>query len=512
MAGYYLMYLRKSRADAEKERYGKYETLAVHEKALTELARRERYPVAEVYRELVSGESIEERAQFKRVMERIADPDCEGVIVHAIDRLGRGDPMEYGWVLSSFRWTSTKIVTPGRVYDPADPSDLQQLKLQMFVANIELEHIRERMRQGSVASAERGNYLGSKPPYGYDKVPGKPAITPSGTEAPVVRTIFRMAASGSNKGQIARHLNDSGVPTRHGKTWMPARVGAIISNPVYKGVIRYGYRRQKVVSREGMRFIRKTSVSGEGSYVLAKGLHEPIVDEGTWEAAQKVFEAAPVPRDRALKNPLAGLIFCGECGRAMIRQVVVNKQGRKYPRLRHVYDNGCHCRSASLEQILGAVCDALEHAANDIETGATACGADPEEMRAIERALAEEDRRLDKLMELFYAEAITVDEFKQRRRSSEELTRRLRERHDELSARDVDPVEVVCTTREAIRMLKDPAIGAEARNSMLKSFVDRIDYWGAENRGRDVRLDIYLKGSWPSSSSSNRSDSTHESA
>ena len=34
------MYLRKSRADAEKERVGRYETLAVHERALTELARR----------------------------------------------------------------------------------------------------------------------------------------------------------------------------------------------------------------------------------------------------------------------------------------------------------------------------------------------------------------------------------------------------------------------------------------------------------------------------------------
>ena len=494
MPGYYLMYLRKSRADAEKERYGKYETLAVHERALTELARRERYPVAEVYRELVSGESIEERAQFKRVMERIADPDCEGVIVHAIDRLGRGDPMEYGWVLSSFRWTGTKIVTPGRVYDPADPSDLQQLKLQMFVANIELEHIRERMRQGSVASAERGNYLGSKPPYGYDKVPGKPAIVPSDTEAPVVRTIFRMAASGSNKGQIARHLNEAGVPTRHGKAWVPSRVGSVLSNPVYKGMIRYGYRRQRVVARDGMRFVKKTSVSDEGSYVLRQGVHEPLVDAETWEAAQGAFEAAPVPRDRSLKNPLAGLIVCGRCGRAMVRQVVTNRYGARYPRLRHVYDNGCHCRGANLDSILGAVCEALERAAEDIETGATACGADPEEMRAIERALAEEDRRLDKLMELFYAEAITVDEFKERRRASEDMTRRLRERHDELAARDVNPVEVVCTTREAIRMLRDPSIGAEERNAMLRSFVERIDYWGSEDRGRAVRLDIHLKG------------------
>lgn len=494
MAGYYLMYLRKSRADAEKERYGKYETLAVHEQALTELARRERYPVAEVYRELVSGESIEERPEFKRVMERISDPDCEGVIVHAIDRLGRGDPMEYGWVLSSFRYTGTRIVTPGRVYDPADPSDLQQLKLQMFVANIELEHIRDRMQQGSVASARRGNYLGSKPPYGYSKVTGKPVIVPDEAEAPTVRLIFGMAARGSNKGEIARRLNSSGIPTRHGKTWTPARVGTIIENPVYKGMVRYGYRRQRVVSRDGMRFVKKTTVSEEGQYVLAEGNHEPLVSPEEWQEAQRAFEAAPVPHDRSLKNPLAGLIVCGKCGRAMVRQVVTNKQGLRYPRLHHVYDNGCHCRSSSLASIMDAVCSALEDAANDIETGVTRCGADPEELRAIERALAEEDRRLDKLMELFYAEAITVEEFKDRRRASEEKTRRLRERHDELSARDVDPERIAFTTREAIRLLRDPRVGAEPKNAMLKSFVERIDYWGSENRGRVVRLDIHLKG------------------
>ena len=293
MPGYYLMYLRKSRADAEKERYGKYETLSVHEKALTELARRERLPVAQIYRELVSGETIEARTEFKRVMERIADPDCAGVIVHAIDRLGRGDPMEYGWIPSSFRYTETLIVTPGRTYDPNDATDLQQLKMQMFVSNIEFDHIRERLTNGSVASAERGNYIGSKPPYGYDKVPGKPAIVPNEKEADVVRMIFSMAAAGDNKGAIARHLNGAGIPTRYGKLWCSARVGTILSNPVYKGFVRYGYRRKLVVSRDGLNFVKATSVSDEGRYVLAHGLHEPLVDEGTWGAAQGAFEAIP---------------------------------------------------------------------------------------------------------------------------------------------------------------------------------------------------------------------------
>ena len=34
--GYYIMYLRRSRADIEKEKYGEFNTLAAHEKTLTE--------------------------------------------------------------------------------------------------------------------------------------------------------------------------------------------------------------------------------------------------------------------------------------------------------------------------------------------------------------------------------------------------------------------------------------------------------------------------------------------
>lgn len=494
MSGYYLMYLRKSRADAEKERYGKFETLAVHEEALRKLARIEHLPVAAVYRELVSGETIEARAEFRKLMERIADPDCEGVIVHAIDRLGRGDPMEYGWILSSFRFTHTLIVTPGRTYDPNDTNDLQQLKMQMFVSNIEFDHIRARLVSGSVASAERGNYLGSKAPYGYDKVPGKSAIVPNEAEAPVVRLIFSMAAGGENKGSIARHLNSTGQLTRHGKLWCASRIGTIISNPVYKGMVRYGYRRQRVTSRDGLRFVKKTTVSKDGEYVLKRGVHEPLVTEELWLRAQAAFESVPVPRDRSIKNPLAGLIVCGKCGRALVRQVVTNKYGGRYERLHHAYNSTCHCRSADLGDIIESLCEALARAAEDIELGVTSCGTDPREVEAIERAIAEQDRKLDKLLELYYAEAITVGEFKQRRDASEELSRRLRERHDELVSRASDPVEIATTTREAIRLLASDEVGAEAKNDFLRRIIERIDYWREDKRGGRIRLAVHMRG------------------
>ncbi len=497
--GYYLIYLRKSRADAEKERYGKYETLAVHEKTLLALAERERYRIANdgVYRELVSGESIEERTEFKKVMTRIADPLCLGVLVHAIDRLGRGDPMQYGLILSTFRFSSTLVVTPNRVYDPNNADDLQQLKLQMFVSNIELEHIKERLRNGSVSSAERGNYIGSKPPYGYDKVPYKSAIVPNEREAPVVKLIFRLADEGWNKGAIARYLNSCGIKTRHGCLWTAARIAAILSNPIYKGWVRYGYRRQKAVSFDGLKLVRKTVVSKDGEYVLEKGAHEPLVSEEEWDSANKqAFEGIPTRRDRSIKNPLAGLIVCRKCGRALVRQAVKNKYGKTYDRLHHAYQTECQCKSIRMDYVVDCLCDALEEIAANLETGIVGYGVDPAEIEAVERALAEEDRRLDKLMELYYADAITLEEFKSRKTASDDTTGRLAAKLEELRGRDSDPLEIAFSVREALGILRDESVSAEDKNVALKSFVDRIEYEELDTarKNRQIKLTVHLHG------------------
>lgn len=64
----YLIYLRKSRADHEAEARGEGETLARHEKALTELAARMNLPVGAVYKEIVSGETISARPWMQRLL------------------------------------------------------------------------------------------------------------------------------------------------------------------------------------------------------------------------------------------------------------------------------------------------------------------------------------------------------------------------------------------------------------------------------------------------------------
>jgi DNA invertase Pin-like site-specific DNA recombinase len=495
--GYYLIYLRKSRADVEAEKRGEMETLSIHREQLTKFAKNGGYRVAETFSELVSGESIAARTEFKKVMKRIEEPGCRGVIVHAIDRLGRGDPFEYGMILSAFRFSDTLIVTPQRTYDPNDRADLQVLKLQMFVSNIEFEHIRERMRQGSVASAQRGNYIGSRAPYGYSKVwkDRRPTLEPDRTEAPVVRRIYSMAAAGVNKGSIARSLNESGIHARSGGLWTAQRIGAVLANPVHKGVIRYGLHSLKQVSRDGIE-VRKKRVRNEGGYVETQGVHEPLVSIDEWEQAnRRAFEGIPVKAGRSVKNPLAGLIVCGKCGRALIRQNVRNRYGSEYSRLHHVYYTECQCKSISLDYVMDKLVDALEQVSHDIEIGIVEKGSDEDEIAALDAAIEEEERRIGKLIELYEAEAITISEFVGRRTASDDRKAKMKKRREKIVSKAIDAQEVNASVHEALEALRRENVSAETKNAVLRSFIDKIEYFELDQARSDrrIRLDIHLR-------------------
>ena len=63
----YCLYLRKSRADSEAEALGEGETLARHEKALLDLAKKLNLNITAIYREIVSGETIAARPVMQQL-------------------------------------------------------------------------------------------------------------------------------------------------------------------------------------------------------------------------------------------------------------------------------------------------------------------------------------------------------------------------------------------------------------------------------------------------------------
>jgi DNA invertase Pin-like site-specific DNA recombinase len=328
----YCIYLRKSRADAEAELSGEGETLARHEKALLSLAARMKLPITKIYKEIVSGETIVGRPQMQQLLTDVEAGAWEGVLVMEVERLGRGNTLDQGIILNAFKFSSTKIITPVKTYDPNDEFDEEYFEFSQFMSRREYKTIIRRMQRGREASAKEGKFIGSIPPYGYRiiKLKGEKGnsleIVPE--EAAAVRYAFELFANGEAQADgtireigrpaIAKRLDEMGFINRRGGTWATASVTTMLKNPVYCGRIPWKRNPQKRTTENGV--VKRKRIRAE-SYTTVPGLHEPIVSEELWNRVQEKMKTRKTsPQPSALQNPLAGLVRCSYCGNLMQRR------------------------------------------------------------------------------------------------------------------------------------------------------------------------------------------------
>lgn len=320
----YCLYLRKSRLERELEAKGELETLARHEKQLLSYAQAHSLPVTKIYKEVVSGESIDARPEMQKLLDEVENGKWEGVLVMEIERLARGDTIDQGIVARAFSRYNTKIITPIKTYDPSNEFDEEYFEFGLFMSRREYKTITRRIQRGRIQSAKEGRFLSSVPPYGYDKVKIKNdkgyTLSPNEAEAEVVKLIYDMYISGNGMTVIANALDKKGIKPRYRDTWSKSTISDILKNPVYMGKIRWAYRKEEKDYTD-KRKIRKTrTVNNECIYV--DGLHEAIITEDTFSKAQKIRKnntRKSVKKDLTLKNPLSGVVFCKKCNAPMTR-------------------------------------------------------------------------------------------------------------------------------------------------------------------------------------------------
>lgn len=332
----YLIYLRKSRADAEAETRGEGETLARHEKALLELSRWLKLNVTQIYREVVSGETIAARPVMQQLLSEVEQGLWAGVLVMEVERLARGDTMDQGFVAQAFKYSSTKIVTPMKTYDPNNEFDEEYFEFGLFMSRREYKVINRRLQRGRLASVKEGKYVCSIAPYGYKRVRLEHdkgfTLAPLPEQADVVRTIFEFYTLGEKQGDgtykrlgislIVRRLNKLKIPPQKGGQWVTASIRDILINPVYIGKVRWNWRPAVKKMVDGHVVIERPRSSIE-ECVVVDGLHDGIIDPDVFAAAQENITKnppRPVGERNVVKNPLAGLVICGKCGRRMTRR------------------------------------------------------------------------------------------------------------------------------------------------------------------------------------------------
>ena len=322
-SGEYAIYLRKSRADMEAEAKGEGETLARHEHILLELANKKGLRIGEIYREIVSGETIEARPKMQKLLSDVRQGKWKGVLVVEVERLARGETIDQGVVAKAFRISNTKIITPMKTYDPNDEFDEEYFEFGLFMSRREYKVINRRLQRGRILSVKEGKYVGSVAPFGYDrvKIKGDKGYTlRKNAEANTVKIMFDLYAYDDlSIGEVTRKLNEMGLKPRINEEWTVPTVRGILENPVYLGKIKWNGRKVvKVYKHEKLISTRPRNKD----YILVDGLHKPIIDEKTWKiaSAKRSLNSAPVKHNNTVKNPLCGLVICSKCGKKMKRR------------------------------------------------------------------------------------------------------------------------------------------------------------------------------------------------
>lgn len=318
----YAAYLRKSRADADKTIE---EVLSSHRHDLLKLAKAQGVGIVDWYEEIVSGESVSNRPQVQALLDAVSDGKYLAVFCMDIDRLGRGDMMDQGLILNTFRRSETKIITPRKTYDLTDDADETMSEFEAFFARHEYKTIRKRMRRGTIACLENGGYVANAP-YGYEqcRINKKPSLRIIPEEARFVQLAFDRYCAGVGATAIADELNVLGAVPRRNDQFNKNSVRYMLRNPVYCGLITFN--RTRVVKKGAHGSDRNISRSNpEDKWLVAPGLHEAIISKEQFEQAQNIRRGKDMPQFHlqggSIHNQFAGIFRCAKCGRSLVTSI-----------------------------------------------------------------------------------------------------------------------------------------------------------------------------------------------
>ncbi|NIK55753.1 recombinase family protein [Kribbella shirazensis] len=412
------------------------------------------------------------------------------LVIWKLDRLSRQGIGRVGEFLRTIGAVGGRLVSVRDGLDTSDTSDRRLVEMLAEHARSESENLGLRVRSAKTYLRSTGRWIGGAPPYGLAVRNGRLEVDPA--TGPVVRQIADRILGGSSLTEVARWLNDTGVPSPRGVKRGVGSIAQLLRPPSVAGLLpetlRHVDGRYSGVVRPWI-----DPGTGEPVSVMAPG-QMPLISPSEQLHIAAVFEERTklstygVRRGRRSPDSeylLTGLLRCAGCAERM------SKQGNSY-----------RCQSVRLGRDCGAPAGAYRPALDAavvqlwmdrldlLEDGEPlrqavaerlAADADPDTVRrraSLQAALADERAALTVLEQDHYLRR-TVD------RSRflllhDALTRRI---CDLESALERVPAPVVDT-----RWLRDPGLrtdkwsgaGVRERRGLLKLAIDTI----AVSRGR----------------------------
>lgn len=507
------IYLRKSRADLELEAKGQGETLFKHKKALLKLAKENGYNVVRIFEEIVSGESLFHRPQMQELLKCVENGEFDAVLVVDMERLGRGNMKEQGLILETFRDSNTKIITLRKVYDLNDEFDEEYSEFEAFMSRKELKMITRRLLRGRKQSVEGGNYIGTRPPYGWViKKEGKSRwLEPHPEQFQVMCMIYEWYShddleqrKGSNL--IANELNAMGFRTYTGKLWDSSSVLTVIKNWANNGYVEDGKKEHKKTPTG-----RKVRTRDRSEVTVVVGKHDKFITtelRSNFLKSQEILKGkwhVPYQLENGITNPLAGIVRCAKCGHSMVYRPYTTQ-----PAHLKCYNRHCDCRSSKFDYVENAIMDGLEQwlreyklelskhkredsTSREVELKKLALTTLDKEMSELE---AQRGRLLDFLERGIYSEELYLER-------SQNLAKRIEENNASIHYAQVELQNAVTREKQQNNIIplvqnviklykrsKDPA----KKNALLKSILMKVEYRKEKHqRNDDFEIELFPK-------------------
>lgn len=333
------IYIRLSREDGDKEES---DSVGNQRKLLTEyVAKKEDFILYDIYVDDGYSGTNFNRPSFQKMIADIEDGKVNCVVVKDLSRFGR-DYIDTGRYLERyFPELGVRFIS---VTDSID-SMKQAYDMLLPIKNIFNEQYARDISkkiQATVKSKQKaGEFIGAFTSYGYKKSPvDKNKLVIDDYAADVVRRIFSLYIQGYGKQRIAKLLNSEGIlcPAEYKKVngenykncnrlesttyWSYSTINSILHREMYVGNMVQGTKHQRMRSKQ--------KKMPKEEWIIVENTHEPIIDKETWEKAQSLLRKRTRELDlETNKNIFAGFVKCGDCGRAMTKNMWRRADGSK---------------------------------------------------------------------------------------------------------------------------------------------------------------------------------------
>ena len=279
---------------------------------------KENWTMVDIYAdEGITGTSAEKREDFQRLIADCRRGKIDRILVKSISRFAR-NTKECLEAIRELKSLGVGVCFEKEHIDTATMSGEMMTAMFAAFAQAESDSISGNMKWSYQRRMQRGEFITCSAPYGYRLHNGDLKVHVE--EGEVVYWIYSVYLKGMSMDQIAKMLNQAGVPVADNpqqQEWERSTVAYILKNEKYVGDTLC----QKSYTTESLPLVQRKNKGERPQYYIQES-HTPIVSRELFDAVQRLRERRSIekhPERYFAPNPLRQKLVCGKCG-AMLKE------------------------------------------------------------------------------------------------------------------------------------------------------------------------------------------------